>query len=258
MEKKLYVVVLLLLLLVVDGFIVRSKANTCYAKSRKYRGRCYLKRHAGNCKTICKKEKFKGGLCSRTSCFCWKKCHPLFRSPPSPEIGSPELSPPGKDNSCTPLTRDLLFMNHIKQRLGSGSGLELLLPHGDLLRPVKADEEGEKGKQDRGKRGLKWRKLQTKPRPQRGRRSEPAARPGLHSIRNPRDRHGDIDFGRSAINDRHGSSGLIELMSRKHRESSIIGEKARFGEERDMRGDDRSGLARKQDPERREMKRDDG
>ncbi|GER49606.1 Ca2+ activated outward rectifying K+ channel 5 [Striga asiatica] len=74
-------------------------------------------------------------------------------------------------------------MNHIKQRLGSGSGLELLLPHGDLLRPVKADEEGEKGKQDRGKRGLKWRKLQTKPRPPRGRRSEPAARPGLHSAR---------------------------------------------------------------------------
>ncbi|GER39861.1 nuclear factor Y [Striga asiatica] len=117
---------------------------------------------------------------------------------------------------------DRTFMNHIKQRLGSGSGMELLLPHGDLLRPVKADEEGEKGNQDRGKRGLKWRKLQTKPRPPRGRRSEPAVRPGLHFVRNLTDRHGDIDFGRSAINDRHGSSGLIELMSRKHRESSIM------------------------------------
>ncbi|GER43053.1 cysteine/Histidine-rich C1 domain family protein [Striga asiatica] len=40
--------------------------------------------------------------------------------------------------------------------------------------------------------------LQTKPRPPRGRRSEPAVRPGLHSVRNPSDRHGDIDFGRSA------------------------------------------------------------
>ncbi|CAA0819991.1 Defensin-like protein 6 [Striga hermonthica] len=89
MEKKASMIVLLLLLLLADELMVGCEARTCYIRSRKYRGSCYLKRHAGNCKTICKKEKYSGGVCKGGRCTCWKKCAG------SSEVGGPlEIDPP--------------------------------------------------------------------------------------------------------------------------------------------------------------------
>ncbi|GER28189.1 glutamate--tRNA ligase 1 [Striga asiatica] len=66
---------------------------------------------------------------------CWRSLHPrwllLYRAFP--------LKSPTSTRFMVPINP---YMNHIKQRLGSGSGMELLLPQGDLLRLVKADEEG--------------------------------------------------------------------------------------------------------------------
>ncbi|KAL3629558.1 hypothetical protein CASFOL_026780 [Castilleja foliolosa] len=96
--KKLYVLVFLLMLLVVDEYMMRSEARTCYTKSTKFTGWCFWKRDASACKAACKYKRYSGGVCKRLSCNCWNKCAsvpgggatPTHTQPPPQEINNEE------------------------------------------------------------------------------------------------------------------------------------------------------------------------
>lgn len=67
--------------------MVQSEAKMCHTKSKKFRGRCFVKKQNYNCKLICKREHFITGQCSRGSCLCLKKCGaapPPLPPPPPP------------------------------------------------------------------------------------------------------------------------------------------------------------------------------
>lgn len=70
-----------------DELMVQTEARICYSKSKKFRGRCYFRNQISNCKTICKREKFTTGRCSRGGCFCSRKCGSVSPPPPPPVDG---------------------------------------------------------------------------------------------------------------------------------------------------------------------------
>ncbi|KAL0316491.1 UNVERIFIED_CONTAM: hypothetical protein Sradi_5527300 [Sesamum radiatum] len=86
MEKTFSTFVMLLTLLMIHEVVILTEARICYSKSKQYRGICYFRSHASNCKSICKREKFISGRRHNRGCFCFKRCG-----------GDPRPHPPHSD-----------------------------------------------------------------------------------------------------------------------------------------------------------------